>query len=111
LEELLVQRFGGIPLNVIIICHVNERKNEISGEILRGANAPGRLASRCILNAAFQEQYYMYTIKDGDGNRVHCVQTTNRDSHAATSQIKTPDPCYPHYDLLWAGWEGKAEGK
>ncbi|MCG7853677.1 MAG: ATP-binding protein [Methanosarcinaceae archaeon] len=105
LEEIIIQRFGALPMNVVVLCHINERKNEISGEILRGANAPGRLATRGLLNAAYQEQYYVSTMRDTEGRRAHCAQTTNRDGHAATSQIKAPDPCYPLYDALWESWD------
>lgn len=101
LEEMLIQRFAGLPMNVVIVCHIHERQNQISGEILRGVYAPGRLANRNILNANYQEQYYLHTIRDAEGERHHVVQTTNRDGFAAGSQIDAPDPCYPSYESLW----------
>ena len=107
LEEMLVYRFASLPMNVVTVCHVDERKNEISGEILRGMSAPGRLSKRGLLSAAYQEQYHLYTVRDENGKRHHQLQSNNRDGWVATSQIEVPDPCYPSYESLWANWDGK----
>jgi hypothetical protein len=102
LEDMFVRRFASLPMNVILACHIHERTNAVSGEILRGPYAPGRLYSRGELSSAFQEQYHMYTDRDGEtGQRVHQLQTQNRDGWVATTQIDAPDPCYPHYLSLW----------
>lgn len=107
LEEMLVMRMASIPFNVVVICHINERKNEVSGEILRGPFAPGRLATRGLLNAAYQEQYHLETMRNSEtGELVRLCQTGNRDGWVACSQIGAPDPCYPHYESLWEGREG-----
>lgn len=106
LEEMVIMRYASLPMNVVICCHINERRNEISGDILRGPFAPGRLSTRGELAAAFQEQYHQYTLR-GDGGREFVIGTQNDGEWVATSQISAPHPCYPHYNSLWAGWQGE----
>ena len=96
LEEMIVWRFASLPMNVLTLCHIDERKNEVSGEILRGPSAPGRLSKRGLLMAAYQEQYHLYTVRNEQGGLIHQMQTQNRDGWVATTQIGAPDPCYPH---------------
>lgn len=97
LEEMLVMRLGALPMNVVVVCHIDERRNEVSGEILRGPFAPGRLSKRGLLCAAYQEQYHSYAGRDERGKRVFALQTTNDGMWAATTQIEAPDPSYPSY--------------
>ena len=87
LEEMLCIRFVGLPMNVVIICHVDERKNEVSGEILRGPFAPGRLSSRKLLNSVYHEQYYCYTGRDEERKRLYFLKTQNDGQWAATTLI------------------------
>jgi len=108
LEEIICWRFASLPMNVVLICHIDERKNEISGEILRGPSARGRLARQGLVNAYYQEQYHLYTMRDETGKRIHACQTQNRDGWVATTQINAPDPCYPHYESIWQGFNGQA---
>jgi len=103
IEELVIMRYASLPMNVVICCHINERRNEHSGEILRGPFAPGRLSSRGELSAAFQEQYHLYTARNPeDGQLVRYLQTENDGEWVATTQIGAPNNCYPHYLSLWA---------
>lgn len=111
LEEMLCGRFISLPMNVVIVCHIAEQRNEVSGEILRMPFAPGRLSSRKLLSASFQEQYYMYTGRDEDRNQVHMLKTRNDGQWAATTQIDAPDPCYPHYNSLWENWDKAGGGR
>jgi hypothetical protein len=104
LEEMLCIRFAALPMNVVIVCHINEKRNDVSGEILRMPFAPGRLSDRKLLNAAYQEQYYMSTGRDTERNRTHLLKTQNDGQWAATTQIDAPDPCFPHYESLWQNW-------
>jgi len=105
LEEMLCIRFAALPMNVVIICHINEKRNDVSGEILRVPYAPGRLSDRKLLNAAYQEQYYMHTGRNAETHeRIHLLKTQNDGQWAATTQIAAPDPCFPHYESLWANW-------
>ena len=105
LEEMLCIRFASLPMNVVIVCHIGEKRNEVSGEILRMPFAPGRLSARKLLNAAYQEQYYVGTQRDAESrDLIHVIKTKNDGQWAASSQIMAPDPCYPHYESLWQNW-------
>lgn len=103
LEEMLIIRFAGLPINVLILCHIDERRNEVSGEILRGAFAPGRLSKRGQINAAYQEQYHAYRAL-GDQGYFYALQTAPHDGWVACSQLGAPDPCFPHYESVWVAW-------
>ncbi len=106
LEEMLIRRFGSLPMNVITISHVEDKMNMLSGEVIRGPAAPGRLASKQMLGAAYQEVYHMYTVRDTNGKLSYQLQTHNRDGFAANTQLGADDPCYPHYESLWSNWKG-----
>ncbi len=101
LEEMLIMRLGSLPMNVIVVTHIDERRNEISGEILRGPFAPGRLSKRGLLCAAYQEQYHTFAGRGEDGKRFYALQTVNDGMWAATTQIEAPDPCFPTYDAIF----------
>ena len=105
MESVFVQQFAGLPINVLLILHVDERSNIVSGEILRGPSAPGRLSKQNRLGAAYQEQYRSYRIRDDEGDLHYILQTQNRDGFQATSPIGALDPCYPHYESLWEEWD------
>lgn len=108
LENMLVRRLAGIPMNVLITCHIHERQNMANGEIYRGPYTPGRLYSRNLIGAAFQEQYFMYKTRDEHGDQVYMLQTQNRDGWQATSQIDAPDPLTPpSYEGLWSNWDNR----
>ena len=106
LEEILCMRLAGLEMNVVVIAHISKDKNMISGEIVQVPYAPGRLASRSLLSAAFAEQYRLYTERDSDtGNRIYLAQTSHRDGFIGATQIDSPDPAWPVYDELWATWD------
>jgi len=105
LEELLCVRLAGLDMNVVVVAHVDKDKNMISGEIVQVPFAPGRLSSRSLLSAAFAEQYRLYTVRNKEGEREYCAQTTNRDGFQAGTQIEADDPSYPHYAALWRQWD------
>ncbi len=100
LEEMVIMRFAGLPMNVVTIAHIDERRNEISGEILRGPFAPGRLSKRGQLVSVNQETYHSFAYRDEKG-RQYALQTANDGQWAASSQIDVPDPVYPAYDSLF----------
>jgi hypothetical protein len=102
LEEMLIMRLGGLAMNVVVISHIDERRNEVSGEILRGPFAPGRLSKRGLLCAAYQEQYHTFAGRGEDGKRFYALQTVNDGMWAATTQIEAPDPSFPTYDGIFA---------
>jgi hypothetical protein len=112
LEEMLCIRFiGFINQNVVLITHIDERKNEVSGEILRGPSAPGRLGSKQEINAFYQEQYHAYTDRDENGERVHLLRTKNDGKWCASTLVDAPDPMYPHYDSMWENWTTEVKPK
>ena len=104
LEEMVIMRYAGFTMNTLVLSHIDERKNELNGEIIRGPFAPGRLSRRSTLGASYQEQYRTYSVQI-DGRRAHQLQTQSHSGFAATTQIDVPDPCYPSYESMWAGRE------
>jgi len=105
LEEMLCIRYAGMPINVVVLCHTNKKKEMTGGEFTQGPFAPGRLYDRSLLPASYQEQYRCYTIKNDKGEREHYVQTQNRDGFIATTQIDAHDPSFPNYNSLWHWWD------
>ncbi|RLI53210.1 MAG: hypothetical protein DRP09_16255 [Candidatus Thorarchaeota archaeon] len=103
LEEMLMMRFAGLKLNVVTLAHVDESKDELHGEIVRNPAAPGKLSKR--LGAAYGEHYRLYTVRGDMGEIKYVMQTTNDGLYAAQTQIKAPNPCYPHYDSIWENYE------
>lgn len=110
LEEMLCVRYAGLPMNVVVIAHTNKKKELNEGKSTQGAFAPGRLYERSMLSASFQEQYRCYTMTGENGERIHYVQTQNRDGFVATTQIDAHDPSWPEYDNLWYHWDKQQEG-
>jgi len=55
LEEMLMIRFGSLPMRVVVIAHIDEDKDEVNGEIIRNPCAPGRLRKRS--PAGYSELY------------------------------------------------------
>lgn len=106
LERMLVQRFGNLPMNVLTLAHVSTDKNEVSGEILRGPSAPGRLSAKNELAGAYQELYHACKVKGQDGVETWQLQTRSGGGFIATSQIDAPNPCWPSYESLWSNWRG-----
>lgn len=108
MEEMLCERLAGMMgINVVIICHINNKTNAVNGEILRLPNAPGRLADRALLPTQIQEIYHCYRMSDGQGRRIPVLGTENNGQLAACSQICPPHPCHPSYEALWENWPGE----
>lgn len=106
LEEFLVMRYAGLPMNVVILCHVEDKGILRSGELLRGPSAPGRLSKKGGLAKAYQEQYFLFPARDERGQVARYLQTQNDGTWAAGTQINAPDMSYPHYLSLWANYKG-----
>ncbi len=107
LEEMLCIRYAGLPMNVVVLCHTNKKKEMTGGEFTQGPFAPGRLYERSLLSASYQEQYRCYTIRNDQGQNEHFIQTQNRDGFVATTQIDAHDPSYPLYESIWYNWDKK----
>ncbi len=99
LEEMLMMRFGALPMNVVIIAHVDEDKDEVMGAIVRNVNAPGRLRKR--LAIGYSEVYHAFAQRGEDSRVEYWWQTRPDRSYAASSQIGAPDPCPPTYSAIW----------
>lgn len=99
LEEMLMLRFGSLAMNVVVIAHVDEDKDEVNGEIVRHPSAPGRMRKRS--PAGYSEVFHQYVVRDEQGKRIHLWQTRNDGRwNCATQFASTPDPCEPRYDAL-----------
>lgn len=100
LEEMLLGRVGALPINVVVICHVDEDKDELHGQMVRNPAAPGKLSKR--LPAGYSELYRAYVTRDDAGQRVPLLQTRGDAMYNASTQIPAPDPCDPVYTALWS---------
>lgn len=103
LEQMLLVRFGGLRLNIVVLAHVDEDKDEMTGAIVRSLKAPGRMRSGT--GSGYMEVYRSIILKDGD-ERLYALQTRTDNAFAAATQIDAPDPCKANYEALWANWGG-----
>lgn len=95
LEQMLMVRFGSLPMNVVAIAHIDREKAESMDTMLRTPAAPGRLRGN--LAVAFQEVYHHYADKTG----VRLLQTQPNVMYGAATRIGAPNPCEPSYKALW----------
>lgn len=102
-EEVLQGTFGSLPLNVCIIAHIDEDKDEFSGQILRKPKAPGRLSRG--LAAGYSEVYHAFVGRAEDGSKAWALQTQPDNTWMCESQVRAPDPCLPDYASLWEEWD------
>lgn len=101
LERMLLGRFAGLPMNVVVLAHIDDEKYENQGIARRMPMAPGKL--RGSLPSQYAEVYRSYADATG-----HWLQTRSDNIWAASSQIEAPSPCEPHYQLLWSGYDEAA---
>ncbi|MCH7759822.1 AAA family ATPase [candidate division TA06 bacterium] len=104
LEEVLMIRFGALPMNVVICAHVSEEKDEVNGGFVRGIHAVGKLGKN--LPAGYSELYRCFVKKEKDGEPEYLWQTRPNMLWNAASQIDAPNPCFPSYAALWQGEGG-----
>jgi AAA domain len=97
LERMLFTRFAGLPMNVVVLAHIDDEKYEFQGKQRRVPMLPGKL--RGSLGSQYQEVYHAYIVDNGE----YLLQTRTDALFACTSAIQAPNPCPPHYDALWAG--------
>ena len=103
LEEMCMMRYAGLPMNLVVLAHIDEDKDELYGEIVRNPRAPGRM--RKTFASAFSEHYHSYVMRKEDGTMAYALQTQNNGRFAAQTHIDAPAICYPHYESLWANWD------
>jgi AAA domain len=102
LEEILMIRCGSLPRNVVVVCHLDKERDEVEGMMLRNPNLPGRLRGN--VASAFGEFYRVYRQREDNGRIIHYVQTRGDRFFNASTMIDAPNPCTPHYEKLWTGW-------
>jgi hypothetical protein len=101
LERLIVMQ-KGLRCNVLFISHIGRDKNEIDGEIIFGPDLPGRLQWGSA--KYFNEMYRLYVVKNDQGERVRVIQTAHDGKFECKTHIDAPNPSYPSWDGIWAGW-------
>lgn len=101
LERMLMLRFANLPMNVVVVCHIDKQTQDFFGRNLQTMSAPGRLSKG--LPAAFGEIYYTFPQRDANTSVSYWLQTRSDLQHVAASQIGAPDPCPTAYAALWTG--------
>jgi hypothetical protein len=99
IEEMLQGSFGAMPINVVVIAHIDEHKDEFNGQILRRPKAPGRLSKG--LAAGYSEIYHAYVGHGEQGEKLWLLQTSSDNTWICESQINAPDPSWGNYESLW----------
>ncbi len=104
LEEIICIRFASLPINVCVVLHQDEEKDEVDGRMIRTIKASKRLKKG--IPQMYPEVYHAYTGKSDGGERLHMLQTQPDNLYAAkTAQIDAPDPCWNDFESLWANWK------
>lgn len=104
-EEMICIRCGSMPINVVVITHIDTDKDEINGSMIRVPKAPGRLGKGGGLPAGYSEIYRSYIARDDTGARIYSLQTRGDNLWMAETHIDAPDPCIADYNELWAAWQ------
>lgn len=99
LEEILMIRFGSLPINVVVLAHIDDSKVSSHGNNVFSIAAPGRLSRRG--PGGFSEVYRAYVAMTPDGKKEHLWQTSADSLYTASSQVGAPDPCVPEYEMIW----------
>lgn len=98
LEEMLMIRFGALPMNVAVRAHLDIDKDELTGQIFRAPAAVGKLGRA--LPSGFSEVYRTYTVREGKVNS-YFWQTESDAQHACQTHIDAPNPSPQDYRALW----------
>ena len=99
LEEVLMVHLGTLPVNVVVVAHVDEDRDELHGTMVRNPAAPGRLRKRA--PAGYSEVYRAYVQREGDSESVYLWQTRSDQFYNALSLFNVPNPCLQGYRELW----------
>lgn len=110
LEEFLCIQVGALPMNVVIICHVEVEKDEITGGMIRNPKAPGRL-SRSLPAVAVELYRSFIAPPDSEGRREYQLQTQADHLFNCATRIGAPNPCTPHYKALWVNSKIQVEAE
>lgn len=99
LEEVISGSFGSLPINVGLAAHIDEKQDQVHGNMIYNPAAPGQQSKR--IPAGFSEVYRFFVRTEPTGENVHLMQTQKDNMYSACTQIPAPNPCYPHYESLW----------
>lgn len=100
LEEILMIRLMALPINVVVLCHIDEERDELHGTMVFNPSAPGRMRKR--LAAGYGEFYRAYVRRTETGDKQYLLQTSADARYNAASQIGAPDPAWQDYADLWS---------
>ena len=109
IEKLLELTIPALPMNAVIITHINHKMNDVQGWALHTPNLPGRLTTDVF--SQFSELYRLYVDRDEEGKKRRRLQTEADDEYNAYTQIKAPDGCAPDYRALWKNYDAKRAGR
>ncbi len=106
-EEAVLCRLGGLPVNVVVIGHVDSDKDEVAGHMVFQPAAPGRLRTR--LGGGYPEVYVAHARRDRTTEQIQYWLQTRTDAryNASSVFLGAPDPCEPAYRALWTVWDAK----
>jgi hypothetical protein len=95
IEQMLGVRAGSFPMNVVVVAHIDEQRDEEHGTMIYNPAAPGRQSKK--LPAGYAELYRAYVTPEGK----YLLQTEKSSQYNCASQIPAPNPCRPEYEALW----------
>lgn len=116
IERALLIRFGTIPCNVAVLCHIDETvvqdeehkggqivaaRDEVNGILVRNPAAPGRLRKR--LPGGYDCLFHSYVVFNGE-QREYVWQTQPDTKWNAMNPIGADSPCLANYGALWSNW-------
>lgn len=97
IESMVAIRLATMPLNVVVVAHHHQERNDLTNEMIRGIRAPGRMGTNSAGLPAGYGEVYRQTIKSG----VALWQTQSDGLWPALSMVQAPNPCVAEYKHLW----------
>lgn len=98
LEEILMTRFGSLPMNVCVRAHVDIEKDELQGGIVRAPSAVGKLGRA--LPTGYSEVYRTF-VRTTSGQNEFWWQTQSDAQWGAQTHVGAPNPCAQEYRAIW----------
>jgi len=95
-------RLAALPMDVVVVCHVDEDKDEVHGTMVRNPKLPGRLRKGAA--AGYMELYHLAARRTGQETE-WTVQTQSDALYNCASQIQAPNGCAPDYAELWSNFD------
>ena len=92
------------PMNIVVVAHVDEDKDEAHGTFVRSPKMPGKRLRKGAA-AGYMEMYHLSTRLGPEGGSEWFVQTTSDAMGGAATQIQAPNGCAPDYAELWSNFD------